>query len=88
MTEPVPSQLPGLWKRAETTSHLMQLSGKQDPWDYWESTSVPQKRSQDDGRHSPISRGTNGPWPAVDISEQLSQTDLLMFKEWFLQGIL
>lgn len=66
MTEPVPSQLSGLWKGAETTGHLVQLSGQQEPWGYWERTSVPQKRAQDDARHSPISRGTNGPWLAVD----------------------
>lgn len=51
MTEPVPSQLSGLWKSAQTMGHLMQVSGKQEPWGYWESTSVPQKRAQEDARH-------------------------------------
>lgn len=67
VTESVPSQLSGLWKGAETMGHLVQLSGKKEPWGCWESTSVPQKRAQEDARHSPISRGANRPWPAVDV---------------------
>lgn len=51
VTEPVPSQLCGLWKGAQTVGHLMQLRGKKEPWGYWESTSVWQKRAQEDVRH-------------------------------------
>lgn len=66
LSEPEPSQPSGIWKGVETMGHPRQLSGNQEPWGYWKNTFVPQKRVQEDARHSPISRGTNGPWLAVD----------------------